>query len=191
MLPSDYTVTFAANLEQVVGEDGVIYTPIVDKAVEFDFTVTDSEGETATSPANNPVILTIPGTYAENQGNARPAVVPEIMEWYSSQEQTGQKFRFTENSRIIHRYGTAGQYNEVANQLTADVKELFGIELEHVHTAQTYQQILDELQPGDIIIYNVLDNGIVSNRDLVNGFDNETYRMDVTDTVHDIDGSLK
>ena len=188
-VPDGFTVTFAANLEQVVGEGGVIYTPIVDKTVAFDLTVTNEEGETASSPASSPIRFVVPGTHtaAESTGNVKPAVVPEIMEWYS--DSTG-KFRLNENSRIIHRYGANGGYNEVANQLTADVKELFGIELEHVHTAQTYQQILDELRPGDIIIYNVLDNGIATNRIMVDGFDSETYRMDVTDTVRDPDGNL-
>lgn len=185
-IPDGFTVSFAANLEQVVGADHSVYTPLVDTVVNLDVTVTNDDGsDTASSAANSPVRVTIPGDPANNDPgtNPKPAVIPEIMEWYSSTDQSGQKFTLTAYSRIIHRFGAKGNFDAVANELTDDIKDLFGLDLKHVHTYNSYQQIHDNVQPGDIVIYNVLPNGTAENMGKTAGFDEESYRIEITDHV--------
>lgn len=193
-IPAGYSVTVDANLEQVVGPDGTVYTPLVDMPVEIAFTVTNADGEHATTANSGVHTLTIPGAHTANEGNPKPAVIPEIMEWYSSAADQGMTFTLTENSRIIHRYGAQGGFDAVANELTADINDLFDLGMttakNHVHDKQTYADIAAAVQPGDIVIYNVLPTGVAYNRGLVAGFDNETYRMEISNTVTDANGNV-
>lgn len=186
----DYDVVVSANLEQVVGPDGTVYTPLVDLSVEVALTATskDNPSDSATTPSASVVSLTIPGEHTANEGNDKPAVIPEIMEWYSSADQGAEApFQLTENSRIIHRYGAQGGFDHVANELTADLNDLFDLgmttEKNHVHNLTTYAAIAAAVQPGDIVIYNVLPNGTADNLGKTAGFDDETYRMEITDHV--------
>lgn len=195
-IPDGFTVSFAANLEQVVGADHTVYTPLVNTVVDLDVTVTNDidPTDTATTAANSPIRVTIPGAHTANEGNPKPAVIPEIMEWYSSAADQGMTFTLTENSRIIHRYGAQGGFDAVANELTADINDLFDLGMttakNHVHDKQTYADIAAAVQPGDIVIYNVLPTGVAYNRGLVAGFDNETYRMEISNTVTDANGNV-
>lgn len=186
-IPAGYSVTVDANLEQVVGPDGTVYTPLVDTPVEIAFTVTNADGEHATTTNSVVKTLTIPGVKTANEGNPKPAVIPEIMEWYSSADQTGQKFTLTKDSRIIHRFGAEGNFDKVADELTADLNDLFDLGMttakNHVHDKQDYASIAKEVKPGDIVIYNVLPNGTADNLGKTAGFDHESYRMEITDHV--------
>ena len=187
----DFTVSIAANLEQVVGADGSVYTPLVDKVVKLDVTVTNKNdpSDTASTPANAPIQVTIPGDPANNDPgtNPKPAVIPEIMEWYSSADQSRQKFTLTKDSRIIHRFGAEGNFDKVADELTADLNDLFDLGMttakNHVHDKQDYASIAKEVKPGDIVIYNVLPTGTAASLGKTAGFDDETYRMEITDHV--------
>lgn len=187
----DFTVSIAANLEQVVGADGSVYTPLVDKVVKLDVTVTNKNdpSDTASTPANAPIQVTIPGDPANNAPgtNPKPAVIPEIMEWYSSTAQTDQKFTLTKDSRIIHRFGAEGNFDKVADEFTADLNDLFDLGMttakNHVHDKQDYASIAKEVKPGDIVIYNVLPTGTAASLGKTAGFDDETYRIEITDHV--------
>lgn len=162
-IPEGFTVTYAANLEQVVGADHTVYTPLVDTVVELDVTVSDGTSS-ASTPANAPIAVTIPGIHSANEGNPKPAVIPEMMEWYSSADQRGQKFTLTENSRIVAPAGLAA----VANEVKGDVQALFGLEL---------LVISGTPRAGDVVL--TLGTG-----SQVAGFDDETYTMEVTDRVN-------
>ena len=69
-----------ADLEQIIGKDGSIQKPLVDKTVNVAFQVSDGTNTTVT--ADIPVI--VKGQYEQPmEGNAKPQVIPEIQEWYS------------------------------------------------------------------------------------------------------------
>lgn len=160
-----HTVTFAADYEQLVGPDGTIYQPLVDTTARFDITVQNKtdDADKATTSAQNPIALTIPGANKANAGNPKPAVIPELMEWYSSAAQKDQKFTLTSSSRIV----APSTLTDVANEVKADIQDLFGYELSVVTSGE---------KAGDIVL--VMGTGAA-----VTGFDDETYTMDVTDKV--------
>lgn len=187
-VPDGFTVSFAANLEQVVGADHSVYTPLVDTVVDLDVTVTNDidSTDTASTAANSPIRVTIPGDPANNAPgtNPKPAVIPEIMEWYSSTADQGNKFTLKTTGRIVHRQGAEGRMDPVANELEADLGDLFGEEyaLSHLHKTGDYNSIIAAAdQPGDIVIYNVLPGGLQANLDKTRGFDDETYRIEITE----------
>lgn len=185
-VPEDFTVTFAANLEQVVGADGTIYTPVVDKEVAIDLTVTDNTDptNTAATPGNSPIRIIVPGahTAAENEGgNPKPAVIPEIMEWYSHGDNAGykdQSYTLTDGQvRILYRYAFAG----VAKELQTDLKDLFGVEATLQRLNDTaYTTLQNVVQNGDIVLYDVNPNSSSEDtRNRVQGYDDETYGMEI------------
>ena len=69
-----------ADLEQIIGKDLSITKPLTDKTVNVSFLVSDEN--TSTLTADIPVV--VKGLYEQAEGmNAKPAVIPEIQEWYS------------------------------------------------------------------------------------------------------------
>ena len=162
--PENCTISFGANYEQVVDSDGTVYQPLVDTRVELDVTVMDdTSGKTASTAADRPKTVVIPGIHTANEGNAKPAVIPELAEWYSSAAQRGRVYSLTEGSRIVA--GTV--LNDTAKELQADIKDLFGFEP---------QIVADDAQAGDIVL-------AIGSGESVAGFDDETYLMEVTDKV--------
>ena len=157
-VPAKYDMEWGCNFEQVVGADGTIYTPLVDTKVEISVTVWEKADVTNKGSAT--VELTIPGEKSANEGNDKPVVVPELAQWYSSAEQQGQTFRLTPNSRIV----AEGGFLSVAQELQADIADLFGLNLSIVESGA---------QAGDIVLAYHNDGG----------FDKETYNMVVTDQV--------
>lgn len=155
-----FDVTVSANYEQVIGKDGTIYQPLVDMTVNLDVEVVNQQD------ARDTAVRTIPfqvkGQHTENEGNEKPAVIPELTEWYSTAEQQGKTFALTEGSRIVCA-DTALQ--SVAQELQKDVQALFGFQPEIVS---------DGAQAGDIVLK--LDTQL-------EGFDEETYQMTVTEQV--------
>lgn len=159
-VPEKYNATWGCNYEQVVGADGTIYTPLVDTTVEISVTVRDKNDTTTCGSAT--VELEIPGVNSANQGNDKPAVVPELAQWYSTADQVGKVYTLTANTRIL----ADQQYASVARELQADIRDLFGLNLSIVSDTSNPQT-------GDIVLaYH--DQG---------GFDKETYNMVVTDYV--------
>ena len=159
-VPDKYNATWGCNFEQVVDADGTIYTPLVDTTVEISVTVRDKNDTTTCGSAT--VELTIPGVNSANQGNAKPAVVPELAQWYSTADQVGKVYTLTANTRIL----ADQKYASVARELQADIRDLFGLNLSIVSDTSNPQT-------GDIVLaYH--DEG---------GFDKETYNMVVTDDV--------
>ena len=157
-VPAKYDMEWGCNFEQVVGADGTIYTPLVDTKVEISVTVWEKADVTNKGSAT--VELTIPGEKSANEGNDKPVVVPELAQWYSSAEQQGKTFRLTPNSRIV----AEGDFLSVAQELQADIADLFGLNLSIVESGA---------QAGDIVLAYRNDRG----------FDKETYNMVVTDQV--------
>ena len=157
-VPEKYTATWGCNYEQVVDADGTVHTPLVDTKVEISVTVRDKNDPTTCGSAA--VEFTIPGVKSANEGNAKPAVVPELAQWYSAADQKGLTYAITADSRIV----ADETYASVAQELQADLKDLFGLTLPIVN---------DTPKAGDIsLVYH--DQA---------GFDKETYNMVVTDQV--------
>ena len=159
-VPEKYTATWGCNFEQVVDADGTIYTPLVDTTVEISVTVRDKNDTTTCGSAT--VELTIPGVKSANEGNDKPAVVPELAQWYSTADQLDKVYTLTANTRIL----ADQQYASVARELQADIRDLFGLNLSIVSDTSNPQT-------GDIVL-TYHDQG---------GFDKETYNMVVTDDV--------
>ncbi len=122
-IPEKYTATWGCNYEQVVGADGTIYTPLVDTNVEI--TVTVREKDNTNVSGSIKATLTIPGEHRANEGNAKPAVAPELAQWYSSAEQKGKVFTLTAGSRIV----TDETMRSVAEELKKDIQDRFGLDL--------------------------------------------------------------
>ena len=157
-VPEKYTATWGCNYEQVVDASGAIHTPLVDTTVEISVTVRDKNDTTTCGSAT--VELDIPGVNSANEGNAKPAVVPELAQWYSAADQKGLTYAITADSRIV----ADDTFASVAQELQADLKDLFGLTLPIVN---------DTPKAGDIsLVYH--DQA---------GFDKETYNMVVTDQV--------
>ena len=157
-VPEKYTATWGCNYEQVVDASGAIHTPLVDTTVEISVTVRDKNDTTTCGSAT--VELDIPGVNSANEGNAKPAVVPELAQWYSAADQKGLTYAITADSRIV----ADDTFASVAKELQADLKDMFGLTLPIVN---------DTPKAGDIsLVYH--DQA---------GFDKETYNMVVTDQV--------
>ena len=85
-----------ADLEQIVSNDLTIHQPLVDKVVNLSFNLSD--GSTTTTTADIPV--TIKGLYTQAEGmNAKPAVIPEIQEWYSD---SAEKLAIADVTRVTY-----------------------------------------------------------------------------------------
>ncbi|HIT72214.1 MAG TPA: discoidin domain-containing protein [Candidatus Fimicola cottocaccae] len=164
-LTEGFDITFAANYEQVVGADGTIYTPLVDMNIEFDITAVN-QSDPEDKAIDMARVLTIPGQHSENEGNAKPKVVPEITEWYSSSDEEGKVFELTSQSRIVLGAG-ASELGEVSKNLQADILNMFGWNLEIV-TGQP--------EKGDIYL-------TIKDTEALPGYDDETYEMKVRNFV--------
>ncbi len=157
-IPEKYTFTWGCNYEQVVGADGTIYTPLVDTDVEITVTVREKDNTNVSGSVKT--TLTIPGKHSASEGNAKPAVAPELAQWYSSAEQKDKVFTLTAGSRIV----TDETMRSVAEELKKDIQDRFGLDLPIVTEAA---------KAGDIQLKAIEGAG----------FDNETYNMVVTDRV--------
>jgi N-acetyl-beta-hexosaminidase len=95
-LPEGFSVQYnGTDYEQVIGEDGLIYKPLVDTNVSISYKITDLKTGEYTF-AEMPV--TIPGTFSKSDNdNARPAVIPELREWKGH---TGN-FTISNSSKIV------------------------------------------------------------------------------------------
>ncbi|MBS5145045.1 MAG: discoidin domain-containing protein [Butyricicoccus pullicaecorum] len=155
-----FDITVAANYEQVIGQDGTIYQPLVDMNVDLDVEVVNQQDPKDTAVRTVP--FKVKGQHTENEGNEKPAVIPELTEWYSTADQQGKTFALTESSRIVC---TDAALESVAQELQKDIQALFDFQPEIVS---------DGAQAGDIVLSLESD---------LPGFDKETYQMTVTEQV--------
>jgi len=116
--PNGVSVRFCADYEQIVGEDGTIYTPLTDKEVKGFYEVTQGD----TSDKTNEFTFTVPGIYSNMGTNEKPAVIPELQEWYGK---TG-KFVVSASSRII---ADGGALLDVAEKFARDYKDVTGLDI--------------------------------------------------------------
>lgn len=140
-LPEGATARFCADYEQVIGEDGTVYTPVESKTVKGFYEVTKGE-ETAKT---DEFTVTVPGQYtnAEN-ANVKPAVIPELQEWHG----TSGQFAVSGSSRIIAEEGL----EDTAESFAADYKEITGQDIQVVKGSSSDAKV------GDFCLELVEDN---------------------------------
>ncbi len=120
-LPEGAKVRFCADYEEVVDEDGTIYTPISQKTVKGFYEVTLADESSARTEE---FTITVPGQYTESESsNAKPAVIPELQEWHGG---TG-RFLVKADSKIV--VGDDALF-DVAGEFAKDYKEITGMEIE-------------------------------------------------------------
>lgn len=133
--PDGGSVRFCADYEQVIGEDGTIYTPLEDKVVKGFYETTVGDEVTKTQEFT----VVVPGKYTDDeQANAKPAVAPELQEWHGT---TGQ-FSVLPTSRIIYSAGLEG----VAAEFAADYQDIMKAEI------QTVEGSLADVKIGDFYL---------------------------------------
>ena len=119
------TVRFCADYEQVIGEDGTIYTPLEEKVVKGFYEVSDGNETKKTQEYT----VTVPGQYTDDEtANAKPAVIPELQEWHGE----SGNFVAKSSSRIVYGEGLEA----TAKEFAADYKDITGREIETVAGAE-------------------------------------------------------
>lgn len=112
------TVRFCADYEQVIGEDGTIYTPVEDKVVKGFYELSDGENTAKTSEYT----ITVPGQYTDDaNANAKPSVIPELQEWHG----TAGQFAISSLSKIVAGKGL----EDTAARFAEDYKEITGMDI--------------------------------------------------------------
>ncbi|MCD7726255.1 MAG: family 20 glycosylhydrolase [Clostridiales bacterium] len=109
--PEGYTVTYiGADLEQVIGGDGVVYDTIQDKEVTVGYRVQDQEGQESAREVS--FVIQVPayqkpetgeGQQTEAAENECPTVIPALQEWKGA----AGSFAVTGQSRVIVDVGSA------------------------------------------------------------------------------------
>ena len=157
-VPDGFTVGFLADYEQIVGKDGTIYAPLTQTTVTGIYKVTKGD-DSAEGAVEHTV--TIPGKYEEAGTNEKPAVIPELAEWYGGEEAEN----FTVGSRIL----VSAKAEDLMDAAKA-LKDDYNTEMNASLTVETG----DDPQAGDI--YFVKDDGS-------NGLGEEGYVMNIDEYV--------
>ena len=109
-----------ADLEQIIGKDLSVTKPLTDKVVNVSFEVSD--GTSSVLTADIPV--TVKGLYEQAEGkNAKPAVIPEIQEWYSD---STEKLAIADVTKVTY---DDEALEAVVAEFVSDYKAFTGIEL--------------------------------------------------------------
>lgn len=156
-VPDNFEVEFLADYEQVVGKDGTIYKPLTEKTIKGIYKVTKGEESAEGSQEHT---ITIPGQHADAGQNAKPAVIPELAEWYGKTEAG----TFTANGKIIVS-ASAQDMMPAAKALAED----YEAELGTTCTVATGENP----SAGDIFF----------TKDTENGLGEEGYLMDIGESL--------
>ena len=148
------------DLEQIVGDDLTIYSPIVDKTVKVSFKIT----ETATGDYEfKEIDVVIPGTYTVEAGdNASPVIVPELTEWKGY---TGV-FTAADSAKIVY-----------ANDELKDMAEVFAADYEEI-TGKAIATV-----KGDKAVAKAGDYFFALTTDTSLGLQDEGYLMEINDII--------
>lgn len=126
-------VRFCADYEQIIGEDGTIYTPIEDRTVKGFYEVVQGDEKVQSSEFT----IEVPGQYTDSgNANAKPAVIPELQEWHG----TEGDFFISGVSRII--VGN-DELQKTAEAFAEDYKDLIGKEIKVMKGTQSDARIGD------------------------------------------------
>lgn len=118
------TVRFCADYEQIIGEDGTVYTPLEDKTVKGFFETTNGTDQTVTK--GEETTYTVRGAYeAIPNANEKPAVIPELQEWHGK---TGT-FVISSASKLII---SDAKLQDVAEEFEQDYLDITGLKLQEI-----------------------------------------------------------
>lgn len=140
-----FTVEYnGTDLEQVIDENLMIHTPVVDKTVKVSFKATDAQGKYKFREVD----VTVPGQYAqEAEDNEAPLVLPELQEWKG----LSGEFVLQATSRVLYE---EEDFADAARALADDYAEISGGSL------QVVQASADQAAAGDIVLRKTADKGL-------------------------------
>ncbi len=130
-------VRFCADYEQIIGEDGTIYTPLENKTVKGFYEITPKDSEESISSGEYTIV--VPGEYEKGGENQKPDVIPSLQEWHGG---TGD-FILSKTGRII-----AGNQTlfETAEEFAKDYKAVTGMDITVVNGTKA------DAKPGDFYL---------------------------------------
>ena len=109
------SIRFCADYEQVIGEDGSIYTPLQTKSITGFYEVSNGTDVAKSSEFT----FSVPGEYMDSENaNQKPDVIPALQEWHG----TSGKFIVEADSKIVADQGLAN----IAAEFAADYEEITG-----------------------------------------------------------------
>lgn len=116
--PPGHTVTLhSTDCPQVVKPNLQVHQPLSDKEVRLSFSLTDSNGVTTVT---GDYTLRLPGKYSKKSATPKPAVIPELAEWY----------------------GTAGRLSlPAAAQLSIDAKDAEALDFAAAEFCRDYTDV--------------------------------------------------
>ena len=142
-LPSGASIRFCADYDQVIDEDGTIYTPLQAKTVKGFYEVykLDGDGEVSDSAKSAEFTVSVPGQYTDgSNANAKPDVIPELQEWHGA---AGGNFIASVFSRIV--VGSS-ELKGVADTFAENYKDITGLDIGVVSGTR------DDVKMGDFFL---------------------------------------
>ncbi|MDU2155570.1 discoidin domain-containing protein [Clostridium sp.] len=122
-MPEGYTVKLnGADFEQIIGKDGTIVRPLVDKSVKVSFEVTEESTKKTKKTADLEFIIKGKNTQKEGM-NSKPAVIPEIAEWYSD---TTNTLKINSMNKVVYNDDSL---EEIVDEFISDYENFTGIKL--------------------------------------------------------------
>lgn len=122
-VPDGYSVAFnCADFEEIINANGEIFHPLVDKTVQVSYIVTNTA--TGESKETQDIPYIVAGQYEQlEENNQKPAVIPEIAEWYAD----------SNNTLAVNKI-TSITYNDnsleaIVDEFIADYQDYTGIKL--------------------------------------------------------------
>ena len=164
-LPSGASIRFCADYDQVIDEDGTIYTPLQAKTIKGFYEVykLDGDGEVSDSAKSAEFTVSVPGQYTDgSNANAKPDVIPELQEWHGA---AGGNFIASVFSRIV--VGSS-ELKDVANTFAENYKEITGLDIGVVSGTR------DDVKMGDFFL-------TLGSADV--GLGEEGYRLSIGDAA--------
>lgn len=137
------SVRFCADYEQIIGEDGTIYTPLEDKTVKGFYEITlENEQEIISS---SEYTILVPGEYEEKGENQKPDVIPSLQEWHGG----AGDFILSKTGRIIVGSQTL---IEAAEEFAKDYKDIAGMDIAVINGTKS------DAGPGDFYLSLIQEN---------------------------------
>lgn len=129
-------VRFCADYEQIIGEDGKIYTPLETKTVKGFYEIITNKGESASSAEYT---IVVPGAYEREGENPKPDVIPSLQEWHGG---TGD-FILSKTGRII---AGSKELTDTAEEFAKDYNALLGMNITVINGGRS------DAKPGDFYL---------------------------------------
>lgn len=145
-VPAGFTVRInGADLEQIIGADGKIVHPLVDKNVKVSYVVTETSTGKEKKTADVDYVVKGINEQSANK-NTKPTVIPEIQEWHSNSTE-----KISVNSLKTVTY-TDDKLKSVVDEFVRDYKDFTGINLTVKKGASQANAFNFELKAPDTLL---------------------------------------